>query len=70
MGPAEGDEVKANRRIFFDFTIAPRKSVSVVGLFQDARIVACMSGRSGKPCWNSKNEPRRVCVSPGKTVSA
>jgi conjugative relaxase-like TrwC/TraI family protein len=36
----EGDDVKANRRIFFDFTIAPPKSVSVVGLFQDARIVA------------------------------
>ena len=29
----EGDEMKANRRIFFDFTIAPPKSVSVVGLF-------------------------------------
>ena len=36
----EGEDVKANRRIFFDFTIAPPKSVSVVGLFQDARIVA------------------------------
>jgi conjugative relaxase-like TrwC/TraI family protein len=36
----EGDQVKANRRIFFDFTIAPPKSVSVVGLFQDARVLA------------------------------
>ena len=36
----EGDGVKANRRIFFDFTIAPPKSVSVVGLYQDERIVA------------------------------
>ncbi|HVT83277.1 MAG TPA: MobF family relaxase [Phycisphaerae bacterium] len=36
----EGDAVVANRRIFFDFTIAPPKSVSVVGLFQDARILA------------------------------
>jgi conjugative relaxase-like TrwC/TraI family protein len=35
----EGDEVKANRRIFFDFTIAPPKSVSVVALYQDERIV-------------------------------
>jgi conjugative relaxase-like TrwC/TraI family protein len=35
----EGDTVKANRRIFFDFTIAPPKSVSVVALFQDDRIV-------------------------------
>lgn len=34
----EDDEVKANRRIFFDFTIAPPKSVSVVALFQDHRI--------------------------------
>ena len=30
----------ANRRIFFDFTIAPPKSVSVVGLYQDERILA------------------------------
>jgi len=37
---------KANRRIFFDFTIAPPKSVSVVGLFQDARIVALHERRS------------------------
>jgi conjugative relaxase-like TrwC/TraI family protein len=36
----EGDDVKANRRIFFDFTIAPPKSVSVAGLFQDTRILA------------------------------
>ena len=36
----EGDAVVANRRIFFDFTIAPPKSVSVVGLFQDSRILA------------------------------
>lgn len=36
----EGDDVKANRRIFFDFTIAPPKSVSVVALFQDDRILA------------------------------
>jgi conjugative relaxase-like TrwC/TraI family protein len=35
----EDDEVKANRRIFFDFTIAPPKSVSVVALFQDERIL-------------------------------
>jgi len=35
----EGDDVKANRRIFFDFTIAPPKSVSVVALFQDQRIL-------------------------------
>jgi len=32
--------LKANRRIFFDFTIAPPKSVSVVGLYQDERILA------------------------------
>ena len=36
----EGDSVKANRRIFFHFTIAPPKSVSVIGLYQDERIVA------------------------------
>lgn len=35
----EGEDMKANRRIFFDFTIAPPKSVSVVALFQDSRIV-------------------------------
>ncbi len=29
----EGDGVKANRRIFFDFTIAPPKSVSVIALY-------------------------------------
>lgn len=36
----EGGDLKANRRIFFDFTIAPPKSVSVVGLVQDTRILA------------------------------
>lgn len=36
----DSDGVKANRRIFFDFTIAPPKSVSVVGLYQDQRILA------------------------------
>ncbi|MEO6996298.1 MAG: MobF family relaxase [Lacunisphaera sp.] len=35
----EGEEVKANRRIFYDFTIAPPKSVSVVALTQDDRIL-------------------------------
>ncbi len=35
----EGDKLAANRRVFFDFTIAPPKSVSVVALFQDERIV-------------------------------
>jgi conjugative relaxase-like TrwC/TraI family protein len=29
----------ANRRIFYDFTIAPPKSVSLVGLYQDVRIL-------------------------------
>ncbi|MGA3007732.1 MAG: MobF family relaxase, partial [Opitutaceae bacterium] len=35
-----GADPVSNRRIFFDFTIAPPKSVSVVGLYQDDRIVA------------------------------
>src|SRR5207248_9243832 len=35
----EDDEVKANRRIFYDLTIAPPKSVSVVALNQDDRIL-------------------------------
>ena len=35
-----GKDAVANRRIFFDFVIAPPKSVSVVGLYQDERIVA------------------------------
>ena len=35
----EGEDVKANRRIFYDFTIAPPKSVSVVALTQDDRIL-------------------------------
>ncbi len=29
----------ANRRIFYDFTISPPKSVSIVGLYQDDRII-------------------------------
>lgn len=33
-------EKVANRRIFFDFAIAPPKSVSVVALYQDDRIIA------------------------------
>lgn len=34
-----GKDNVANRRIFFDFTIAPPKSVSVVALYQDDRII-------------------------------
>ena len=30
----------ANRRVFYDFTMSPPKSVSVVGLYQDDRILA------------------------------
>lgn len=33
-----GDSTVANRRVFYDFTISPPKSVSIVGLMQDARI--------------------------------
>src|ERR1035437_9148082 len=33
------DEMKANRRIFYDFAISPPKSVSVVALYQDDRIL-------------------------------
>lgn len=37
----EGDETKANRRIFFDFTISPPKSVSIATLIGgDTRIEA------------------------------
>jgi conjugative relaxase-like TrwC/TraI family protein len=35
----DGDKVVANRRIFYDFTISPPKSVSVVALRQDDRII-------------------------------
>lgn len=35
---ANGKET-ANRRIFYDFTISPPKSVSIMGLYQDERIV-------------------------------
>jgi conjugative relaxase-like TrwC/TraI family protein len=35
-----GKDTVANRRIFYDFAIAPPKSVSVVALYQDDRIVA------------------------------
>ena len=35
---ANGNET-ANRRIFYDFTISPPKSVSIMGLYRDERIV-------------------------------
>ncbi|WP_334319786.1 MobF family relaxase, partial [Termitidicoccus mucosus] len=35
----EGGRAKANRRVFFDFTMAPPKSVSIVALYQDERII-------------------------------
>ncbi|OAM88928.1 hypothetical protein AW736_09085 [Termitidicoccus mucosus] len=35
----EGSRTVANRRVFYDFTISPPKSVSVVALHQDSRIV-------------------------------
>ena len=36
----EGDSTVSNRRVFYDFTISSPKSVSVVGLYQDSRILA------------------------------
>lgn len=35
----ENGRAVANRRVFYDFTISPPKSVSVVGLYQDKRII-------------------------------
>jgi len=35
----ENGRMAANRRIFHDFTISPPKSVSVVALYQDARVI-------------------------------
>src|ERR1700679_256049 len=35
----EAGKTVANRRVFYDFTISPPKSVSVVALMQDARIL-------------------------------
>src|SRR5258708_5061498 len=35
----EGGRGPPNRRIFYDFTISPPKSVSLVALYQDARII-------------------------------
>jgi conjugative relaxase-like TrwC/TraI family protein len=35
----EGHKMVANRRVFYDFTISPPKSVSVVALMQDVRIL-------------------------------
>ncbi len=34
-----GEAVEPNRRIFYDFTISPPKSVSVVAMYQDSRVV-------------------------------
>ena len=36
---SENGRTTANRRIFHDFTISPPKSVSVVALYQDARVI-------------------------------
>ncbi|AWI09657.1 conjugative relaxase-like TrwC/TraI family protein [Ereboglobus sp. PH5-10] len=36
----DGEHTVSNRRVFYDFTISPPKSVSVVALYQDARIIA------------------------------
>ncbi|WP_342750799.1 relaxase domain-containing protein [Termitidicoccus mucosus] len=36
----EDGHTVSNRRVFYDFTISPPKSVSVVALWQDARIIA------------------------------
>ncbi|WP_161554835.1 MobF family relaxase [Ereboglobus luteus] len=35
----DGGHTVSNRRVFYDFTISPPKSVSVVALYQDARII-------------------------------
>ena len=36
---ANGEAVESNRRIFYDFTISPPKSVSVVAMYQDSRVI-------------------------------
>ncbi|OAM91144.1 relaxase domain-containing protein [Termitidicoccus mucosus] len=35
----EGGRTVSNRRVFYDFVVSPPKSVSVVALYQDARII-------------------------------
>lgn len=40
----ENGQRVANRRVFYDFTIGPPKSVSIVALLQDARIVQVHEG--------------------------
>lgn len=48
----EGDRSAANRRIFYDFTFSPPKSVSIAGfLGTDERILeAQREGDAGSPC--------------------
>ena len=36
---ANGEAVESNRRIFYDFTISPPKSVSVVAMYQVSRVI-------------------------------
>jgi len=45
----ERNRIAANRRVFFDFTISPPKSVSVLALCQDARIVE-LHNAAGRVC--------------------
>jgi conjugative relaxase-like TrwC/TraI family protein len=66
----EGDDVKANRRIFFDFTIAPPKSVSVVAFFRTSALLNFTNGQYGKPCSNSKSGRKPACVNRDRTANA
>ena len=64
-----GDEEKANRRIFFDFTIAPPKSVSVVGLVQDARVLEIHDRAVRAALVSLRNERSLGCGNPGRMAN-
>jgi hypothetical protein len=44
----EDGKVAPNRRVFYDFTFSPPKSVSVVALYQDVRIIVNLRRVLGK----------------------
>ena len=55
----EGDDVKANRRIFFDLRLPRRRACQSSPFFRMNVFWRCMNGRSGRPCLSLKSAPSR-----------
>jgi len=65
---SENGKITANRRIFYDFTISPPKSVSIVALCEDSRLIAVhdRAVRHAMGTWVNSGRALRTSIVAGK----